>query len=147
LFGIPAKVNNDLIPWVTFTDPELAHVGINEAEAIRRHGPASVKVLRWSMAENDRTQAERQTDGFVKIVVGPKGRILGATIVGAQAGEMINMWSLALSQKMKIGAMRGFISPYPTRAEVSKRAAITYYADFPKSGLAKFLLKLGRIFG
>ena len=147
LFGLPAKTNTDLIPWVTYTDPELAHVGISEAEAISRHGPSKVKILRWSLAENDRYQAERQTSGFVKVVVGPKGRILGCTIVGSQAGELINMWSLALSQKMKIGAMRGFISPYPTRAEVSKRAAITYYADFPKSKLAQRMIKLRRMFG
>ena len=126
LFRLPAKAKTATVPWVTYTDPELAHVGLMESQARERHGDA-VKVVRWSFAENDRAQAERQTEGFAKIVVGPRGKILGATIVGAGAGELILTWVLALEQGLKIGAMAGLIAPYPTRSEVSKRAAGQFY--------------------
>lgn len=147
LFAIPAKVNKDIIPHVTFTAPELAQVGLKEEEAFKRYGRDQLTLLRWPYSENDRAQAEGETSGFIKIITHKNGRILGATIVGAHAGEMANIWSLALSQKMKISAMRGFISPYPTRMEISKRAATSFYAGFPQTRLAKFLLKFGRIFG
>ncbi len=145
LFRLPAKVETGFIPWVTYTDPELAHVGLTEDPAREKHG--KVSVLRWPYHENDRAQAERVTHGHVKVVVGKSGRILGATIVGAHAGELIQMWSLAISQKMKIKAMTGFISPYPTLSEVNKRAAIKYYASAPGNPLVRkvigFLAKLG----
>ncbi len=145
LFRLPAKVDTGTIPWVTYTDPELAHVGLTEDQAREKHG--KVSVLRWPYHENDRAQAERVTHGHVKVVVGKSGRILGATIVGARAGELIQMWSLAISQKMKIKAMTGFISPYPTLSEVNKRAAIKYYASAPGNPLVRkvigFLAKLG----
>ena len=82
-------------------------------------------MLRWPYAENDRAQTESKTNGLIKVVVSKRGKILGASIVGYQAGEMINMWSLAISQKMKIGAIAGYIAPYPTVTEISKRAAVT----------------------
>jgi len=126
LFGLPAKVNYAAVPWVTYTDPELAHVGLNEAAARDQYGD-SVQALTWSFDENDRAQAERKTDGLVKIVVGRKGRILGATIVGAHAGELILTWVLAIQQRLKIGAIASLIAPYPTLSEVSKRAAGSYY--------------------
>ena len=145
LFRMPAKVNNGIIPWVTYTDPELAHVGLTEEEARARHG--RVSVLRWAFHENDRAQAERATHGHVKVIVTRAGRILGASIVGAQAGELIQIWSLAISQGMKIKAMAGFISPYPTLGEVNKRAAIRHFVAFPGNPLVRkvigFLAKLG----
>jgi pyruvate/2-oxoglutarate dehydrogenase complex dihydrolipoamide dehydrogenase (E3) component len=145
LFRLPAKVDAGIIPWVTYTDPELAHVGLTEDQAREKHG--KVSVLRWPYHENDRAQAERVTHGHVKVVVGKSGSILGATIVGAHAGELIQMWSLAISQKMKIKAMTGFISPYPTLSEVNKRAAIKYYASGPGNPLVRkvigLLAKLG----
>lgn len=125
LFRMPVKVNNDVIPWVTYTAPELGHVGLNEEAARKRHG--DIRILRWTYGENDRAQAERATQGHIKIITNKKGLILGASIVGANAGELINMWSLAISQKMKIGAFTGFVSPYPTMAEIGKRAAVTFY--------------------
>ena len=145
LFRLPAKVDSSIVPWVTFTDPELAHVGLSEADAIKKHG--KVSVLRWPYHENDRAQAERETVGHIKVVTAKNGRILGATIVGAQAGELISMWSLAISQKMKIKAMTGWISPYPTLSEINKRAAYRYYATAPSSPLVRkiigFLAKFG----
>jgi pyruvate/2-oxoglutarate dehydrogenase complex dihydrolipoamide dehydrogenase (E3) component len=140
LFWLPAKANDDIVPWVTFTDPELAHVGISEAEATKRKIP--VNVLRWPYHENDRAQTERETDGHIKIVTDRKGRILGASIVGAHAGELIQMWSLAISQKLKIGAMTGWISPYPTLGEISKRAAIRNYATLPAQPIVRKIVNL-----
>ena len=126
LFSLPAKANHDAVPWVTYTDPEIAHVGLTEAQARETHGDA-IKVVRWSFAENDRAQAERETDGLVKAVVGPKGKILGASIAGLHAGELLQPWVLAISQGLKIGAMASIIAPYPTLGEVNKRAAGSYY--------------------
>lgn len=145
-FKSPGKVNNDIVPWVTYTDPELAHIGLTEAEAKERFGD-KVRVLRWEYHENDRAQAERQTNGLVKVVLGKGDKILGASIVGANAGELIQMWVLAISNGLKIGAFRKMISPYPTMSEVNKRAALTAYADVPKKpfvrGLIGFLKKFG----
>ncbi len=124
LFRLPARVNTAALPWVTFTDPELAHVGMHEAEA-RARGP--IRILRWPLSENDRAQAEHRHDGFIKVVTNGRGRILGADIVGPAAGEMIHFWTLAVSQGMKIGAVAGMIAPYPTLAEIGKRAAGNYF--------------------
>ena len=87
-----------------------------------------MRVFRWPYHENDRAHAERATDGFVKVVTDPKGRILGASIVGEHAGEVIQMWSLAVTQKLNIKAMTEWISPYPTYSEINRRAAFGYYA-------------------
>jgi pyruvate/2-oxoglutarate dehydrogenase complex dihydrolipoamide dehydrogenase (E3) component len=125
LFRLPAKVDYKAMPWVTYTAPELAHVGLSEAGA--RAAGQDVTILRWPFAENDRAQAERETDGLIKVVTTKKGRILGATILGAHAGELILPWVLAVGNGMKIGKMAGAIAPYPTFSEVSKRAAGSYY--------------------
>jgi pyruvate/2-oxoglutarate dehydrogenase complex dihydrolipoamide dehydrogenase (E3) component len=125
LFGLPASVDYRALPWVTYTDPELAHVGLTEAEA-RKAGHA-VQALTWRFTENDRAQAERDTQGLAKVVLDGKGRVLGATIVGAHAGELIAAWALAISGRLKIGAVASAILPYPTRAEIVKRAAGSYY--------------------
>jgi pyruvate/2-oxoglutarate dehydrogenase complex dihydrolipoamide dehydrogenase (E3) component len=145
LFRLPANVAPGHIPWVTFTEPELAHVGLSEADAVAKK--LKVRVLRWPFHENDRAQAERETHGHVKVVTDAKGRILGATILGAHAGELIQMWSLAISQGLKIRAMTGWISPYPTFSEVNKRAAYRFYVDSAGSPLLRriigWLAKLG----
>ncbi len=125
LFRLPAKVDYRALPWVTYTDPELAHVGLTEQQA-REQGHA-VEVLRWPFEDNDRARTERQTSGLIKVSVGKRGRILGASIVGAHAGELILPWVLAIGQGLKIGALANAIVPYPTLGEVSKRAAGSYY--------------------
>lgn len=125
LFGLPAKLDYAALPWVTYSDPELAHAGLTEAEA--RKGGYQVQILTWSFELNDRAQAERATQGLAKIVLGPKGSILGATIVGPHAGELIGTWGLAISAKLRIGAVASAILPYPTLAEISKRVAGSCY--------------------
>jgi pyruvate/2-oxoglutarate dehydrogenase complex dihydrolipoamide dehydrogenase (E3) component len=145
LFKLPAKVDYRAVPWVTYTEPELAQVGLTE-DLAKEQGVA-VQALRWSFAENDRAQAERAMAGFAKALVDRRGRIRGATIVGERAGELIQPWVLAMSAGIKIGAMAQFIAPYPTLGEVSKRAAGSYYT--PKlfsertRKLVRFLMRFG----
>ncbi len=145
LFRQPATVDGDIIPWATFTDPELAHVGLTEDTAKMRNG--RVRVYRWPYHENDRAQTERTAEGFVKVVTDAKGRILGASIVGEHAGELIQMWSLAVSQRLNIKAMTQWISPYPTFSEINKRVAYGYYATAAANPLVRkvvgWLAKLG----
>lgn len=145
LFRLPAKVDNRAVPWVTYTDPELAHVGLSEAAARAGHG--DIRILRWPFAENDRARCERQEGGLVKVVTTPRGRILGASIVGIHAGELIHSWVLAISKGLGIGAMAQMIAPYPTLGEVNKRAAGSFYTEKLFSdrtrGLVRLLAKLG----
>ncbi len=128
LFKLPAKVNYDALPWVTYTDPEIAHVGLTEAQAREKNGD-KVRALTWPFAENDRAQTERATEGLVKVVVGARGKILGASIVGLHAGELLQPWVLAIGEGLKIGAMANMIAPYPTLGEVNKRVAGSYYTS------------------
>jgi pyruvate/2-oxoglutarate dehydrogenase complex dihydrolipoamide dehydrogenase (E3) component len=125
LFGLPAKQRTDHIPWATYTDPELAQVGLTEAEARTKYG-AQLTVVRAEFGGNDRAIAEGKTVGLVKVMV-VKGRPVGASIVGPQAGELIQIWSLAISSKLKMSAISGMIAPYPTLGEVNKRAAGAYF--------------------
>ncbi|UCH75080.1 MAG: FAD-dependent oxidoreductase [Rhodospirillales bacterium] len=127
LFWLPAKADHAAVPWVTYTDPELAQVGLTDLQAKERLGDG-INVLRWPFSENDRARAEHVADGFAKIVTDRKGRVRGATIVGPHAGELILPWVLAVSTRQKIGRMAGVIAPYPTLSEVGKRAAGSYYA-------------------
>jgi len=145
LFRLPAKVDYRALPWVTYTDPELAQVGVTETAA--RAAGYDAGVLRWPFAENDRAQTERDTEGLVKIVLGRSGGVLGASILGAAAGDLILPWALAISQKLKIGALANLVVPYPTRGEASKRAAGCYYTPTlfsPRTRrLVRFLARFG----
>ena len=145
LFRLPVKVNNDVIPWVTYTEPELAQTGISEAEA-RKRG-LKFRILRWPYHDNDRAQAERTTHGHIKVIVGKNGAILGATIAGAQAGELITTWTLAIAQKLNIRAMTGIVVPYPTLSEIGKRAAIDYFTPSLTSPWVRRIISWLRIFG
>lgn len=125
LFGLQVRLGDRPVPRVTYTDPELAQVGLSEQEARAKKGV--IRVLRWPYRENDRAQTQRATHGHIKVITDRKGDILGATMVGAHAAENITAWTLAVSQKLNIRAFAGLIVPYPTYAEVGKRAAITYF--------------------
>lgn len=145
LFHLPAKADHSTVPWVTYTAPELAQVGLNEAGA--KQAGKDFRVLRWPFHENDRAQAEGATDGLVKAIITPKGQILGCGIVGAHAGELIQPWVLAMSEKLKIGAMATMIAPYPTFGEVSKRAASSFYAPSLFSDRTRKIVKFLSRFG
>ena len=140
LFGLPVKATA-VIPRVTYTDPELAEAGLGETEARSRYG-ARVRVLRWPFRDNDRAQAEGHTEGLVKVITGPSGRILGAGIAGPQAGELIQPWLLALAQGLRISAMTGPVLPYPTRGEAGRRAALNYFQDFASNRLVRGVIRL-----
>jgi pyruvate/2-oxoglutarate dehydrogenase complex dihydrolipoamide dehydrogenase (E3) component len=144
LFRLPARVDYRALPWVTYTDPELAQAGLSETAA-REAGP--VRVLRWSFAENDRAHTERDTAGEVKIVTSRRGHILGAAILGAAAGDLILPWALAISQKLKIAAMANLIVPYPTRGEAGKRAAGSFYTPTLFAPRTRRLVRLLARFG
>lgn len=126
LFGLRARARTDHVPRATYTDPELAQVGLTEEEARKRYG-ARLSVARADFAHNDRAIATRQARGFVKVMV-VRGRPVGATIVGPQAGELIQLWALAIAARLKMSAVAGMISPYPTLGEINKRAAGAYFA-------------------
>jgi len=145
LFRLPIGMNVDAIPRVTFTDPELAHVGLTEIQARERHG--AIRVLRWPYHDNDRAQTERETRGHIKVVTNPRGLILGATIVGAAAGEQITAWTLAINHGLNIRALAEVVMPYPTYMEIGKRAAITFFTPRLTATWVKRLLNLLRWFG
>jgi len=145
LFRLPSRVDYDLMSWVTYTDPELAHVGLTEAAARKRR--YAIRVLRWPYGENDRAQAERKTKGHIKVITTKRGRILGATIVGAGAGELISTWALAISQRLNIRVFAGAVLPYPTLAEVGKRAGLTYFTARLTSPMLRRIINTLRRFG
>jgi pyruvate/2-oxoglutarate dehydrogenase complex dihydrolipoamide dehydrogenase (E3) component len=125
LLGLPAKATTRHIPWATYTDPELAQVGMTEDEARRAHG-AALTVIRQEFHHNDRAQTQGDIKGLLKVMVA-KGRPVGASIVGPQAGELIALWALAIANHMKMGQIAGMVAPYPTLGEISKRAAGAYF--------------------
>ena len=145
LFRAPARLDPAIVPWATYSDPELAQVGFGEREARQKHGDG-IKVLRWKFVENDRAQTERATDGLVKVITDKRGRVLGAAIVGPQAGELIQPWCLAISRRLKISALASFVPPYPTLGEAGKRAAGSYFTETlfgPRTRrLVRFLARL-----
>ena len=144
LFRLPARARTRAMPRVTYTDPELAAVGLGEAEAQAQRLPH--EVVRWRFADNDRARAERAGEGLIKVVVGRRGRVLGAAIVGAHAGELILPWVLAIERGLKLSALAGAVVPYPTLSEVSKRAAGAYYAPRLFSDRMRWLVRqLGRL--
>ncbi len=141
LFGLPSKASTRHIPWATYTDPEIAQVGLTEAQAREAHGDR-LEVLRFEYAENDRARTELATTGLIKVMI-VKGRPVGASIVGAQAGELIQTWALVIANKLKIGAVAAMVAPYPTLGEINKRAAGQYYAPrLFESNIVKKVVKL-----
>jgi len=140
LFGLPAKMDYRALPWVTYTDPELAHAGLTEAQA------PGCKTLLQPFSGNDRAQAEGETEGLIKLVLSPRGVILGATIIGPGAGEMISLWGLAIQQRMKIGAIAGVTFPYPTLAEIGRRAAGAWFTPTLYGAKTRFFVGLTQRF-
>ncbi|MCI2401119.1 FAD-dependent oxidoreductase [Aliiroseovarius subalbicans] len=134
LFGLPSKAKTTHLPWATYTAPELAQVGMTEAEATAVHGDR-VEVIRFDFAGNDRAIATGQTEGRVKAMV-VKGKPVGVSIAGPGAGELINLWALVLANGMKMSQVAAMVAPYPTMGEINKRVAGAYFTprlfDNPK---------------
>jgi pyruvate/2-oxoglutarate dehydrogenase complex dihydrolipoamide dehydrogenase (E3) component len=145
LFRLPIRTNIEDVPRVTFTDPELAHVGLTDVQARERHG--AIRVLRWPYHDNDRAQTEGEIRGHIKVVTNPTGLILGATIVGQAAGEQIVAWTLAIRQRLNIRSFAEIVVPYPTYSEIGKRAAISFFAPRLTKPWVRRILRLLRGFG
>jgi pyruvate/2-oxoglutarate dehydrogenase complex dihydrolipoamide dehydrogenase (E3) component len=121
------RVGYDALPWVTFTDPEAARVGLTEEEAMQK---GAVRVIRFPYGEIDRAQAEAEADGFIKLVLGAKNdEILGAHIVGAHAGELLPEIALAMKHKLGLNAIFGTVHAYPTYATGVQQAAFEAYLE------------------
>jgi pyruvate/2-oxoglutarate dehydrogenase complex dihydrolipoamide dehydrogenase (E3) component len=139
VFGLRVNADALFVPRVTYCDPELAAIGLTEAQAREGHGE-SVRVEVFPFSENDRAQSEGDTRGFGKLVTTRRGKILGVTIVGRNAGDHIHVWSLALSAGLKLSKLTGMLAPYPTRGEISKRLAGQWYAPALFSPLTRRLV-------
>lgn len=126
LFGLPSKQRTDHIPWATYTDPELAQVGLTEAQARAKHG-AGLQVISADFEHNDRAIANGNRLGRIKVMVA-RGRPVGASILGAQAGELIGLWAMAIANGLKMSAIAATVLPYPTLGEVNKRVAGAYFS-------------------
>lgn len=145
LFAQPVNADALVVPRVTYAEPELASVGLTEAEARERHG--RVRVLKTPFAENDRARAERAADGFGKLVLSARGRVLGAVIAGQGAGDLILPWVLALGGSLKPSALASVVAPYPTRSETPKRMASSMYTAALFSPRTRRLVSLLKRFG
>lgn len=127
LFFWPLSQKTDfrVVPWTTFTDPEVARVGLTENEAKKRFGATNVHVYRTQFADNDRAQAEESTKGFAKIIcAGRRNEIVGAHIIGAHAGELIHEVVLAMKQRLTISALGSMIHVYPTLTQAIQQAGV-----------------------
>ena len=125
LFPVKSKAGHEVVPWTTFTDPEVARVGLTEEQARERH--QHVKVYRQPFGEIDRAIADGETGGFVKIVTGRRGKILGGHIIGPDAGNLIAEIVLAMQKNVPISDLSQTIHVYPTLAQANQRAADGYY--------------------
>ncbi|MEM8696782.1 MAG: FAD-dependent oxidoreductase [Pseudomonadota bacterium] len=133
--GLSGKADYSALPWVTYSDPELGHVGMTEAQAREKYGD-KVAVTKQEFAENDRARAENEFEGFLKIIRKGK-KVLGATVVGPHAGEFLLPWSLAIGGKANAFAIGGAIVPYPTRSDISKQAGFAIWEPTIFGGLPK----------
>lgn len=126
LLGLPAKAKTTHIPWCTYTAPELAHVGLSEPAARTEYG-GRLEIVVQPMADIDRARANGTTEGFVKVLV-VGGKPVGVTVVGHDAGEIINFWAMVLANGLKMSHITNMVSPYPTVSEINKRSAGTYFS-------------------
>lgn len=144
VFKWPAKVDYKAVPWVTYTEPELAHVGLLAERALK---DPTLKITEFAFDEVDRAQADNQLGGKIKVITDKKAKILGVSIVGAHAGELILPWVIAIREGKTLRSFTDAIAPYPTLSEISKRVAGEYYKPLLFSNkirrLVRWLNKLG----
>ncbi|MDP9628588.1 UNVERIFIED_ORG: pyruvate/2-oxoglutarate dehydrogenase complex dihydrolipoamide dehydrogenase (E3) component [Ensifer adhaerens] len=145
LFRLPAREDRTIVPKVTYSDPEIAEVGLSETEAREKFG--AVDVIRTDLAAGDRARTDGVEAGVIKIVAGRRGRILGVGIAAPGAGELINMWSLAVANGMTLKQVRGYVAPYPTLSEIGKQAVISYYAPLARKAVVRSAIRALRYFG
>ncbi|MFW5709077.1 MAG: dihydrolipoyl dehydrogenase family protein [Chloroflexota bacterium] len=133
------------VPWVTYTDPEIAHAGMTEAQAREKYGKR-VKVSVFSLREGDRTVVENDQDGFIKLIYTGGGNLIGATVVSERAGEMIFELQLAINNKLSLREITSMIHPYPSYMDVVKKAVSSVVIDELFKGVSGRAIKLlGRV--
>jgi pyruvate/2-oxoglutarate dehydrogenase complex dihydrolipoamide dehydrogenase (E3) component len=137
---LPRKVDYAKVGWCTYTDPEVASIGYNEKRAQKEGLKYSVFTQHFD--DNDRAQAEGETLGKVKLLISPKGDLLGCQIIGPQAGELIHEWVVASTGGVKLSRIAEAVHVYPTLSEISKRAAGSVYAEEIFSNRTRRILKL-----
>lgn len=145
LFRLNAREDRNPMPRALFTDPEFAHAGMTEAQA--RSAGLRLRILRWPYAENERARAERRTAGHIKLLVDSREQVLGASIVGNGAAEMIGLWTLVIAKGLKLGDVAGLPMPHPTMNEIGKRAAVAYLAEKARRPLMRGLVRVLRALG
>lgn len=145
LFRLPTRFAPHIAPRLVGSTPEIASVGLSEAQAQAAH--KGTTLLRWPYAEIAQAQAEGRSEGFLKIIADSKGRVLGATIVGARAGDLITPWCLAVQKGLKVQDMAGLIVPSPSFSEISTRAATSFYAPMATRPGLRRLIGFLRRFG
>ncbi|MBA2709033.1 MAG: FAD-dependent oxidoreductase [Tatlockia sp.] len=138
-FRIPTKINYNAVPWVIYTEPEIAHVGISAEDALKRK---DLKITEWPFMENDRAHTEHTLQGKIKVITNKKAKILGVTIVGAHAGELILPWAIAVRNQTTLRTFTDAIVPYPTLSEISKRVAGEFYKPQLLSKKMRWLVSL-----
>lgn len=150
IFHLPRSVNYTYMPWCTYTDPELASIGMNE----KRAKEAGIQYSIWieEFKGNDRSLAEGEFIGRTKMLLDEKGKPLGVQIFGPHAGELVSEWVASLNGKVKLSAMAGAVHPYPTLAEINKRVVGTYFSgkifsEKVRKGLKFFFDYKGRACG
>jgi pyruvate/2-oxoglutarate dehydrogenase complex dihydrolipoamide dehydrogenase (E3) component len=141
LFHLPARVNYAALPWVTYTDPEIAQIGMTEAAAVQKHGQR-LRVVRVAYADNDRAQAEDRPEGLLKVVAKTNGEVLGASIRGAHAGELAPLWVLAIQRGLRLKHIAAIISPYPGWSELNKAAAVEFFKPALASATVQRLVRV-----
>jgi len=137
---LPKKLDYSKVPWCIYTSPEIAGVGISEREAIEQG--IKYRVLEERFSQNDRAIAEGAEGGFLRIIASPKGKVLGARVVGANAGELIHEWVVAMNGKLKLSTVAGAVHAYPTLSEISKRASGSFYEEALFGKRTTWLLRL-----
>lgn len=150
IFHLPRKVDYTFLPWCTFTDPELASIGMNEKAA----EAAGIEYSVWTeeFKDNDRSLAEGERVGTIKMILDGKEKPIGVQILGPQAGELLSEWVAVLNGKMKLSTLASAVHPYPTLGEINKRVAGTFFSpkifsDRVKKGLKLFFNLKGRACG
>lgn len=134
------KTNYSVVPWGTYTDPELAHVGLSEKTAREKFGDEGVAVYRYEVKGNDRHIIEGQILGMVKLITRPNGKILGCDMLGASAGELIHEYALAIKKGLSVGSISGLIHAYPTLIQANKRVSDGYFSEkFFKGKIPKII--------
>lgn len=146
LLGAMARPSGLRVPRVVSTDPELAEIGLNEISARTRHG-AGFRVSRWSYADNDRARSARQTYGLAKLITDRSGRILGAGVVGPGAGELVALFSLAMSSGLNASKLAELVAPYPSFAEIAVRLGEEFRRGEANKPLLRQWISLNRLLG